>query len=681
MSSGIKKSILLGAIAAAIVVMCILPARAESAYRTYVYDDHGIPRDTAPAYLPDEVVTGEMLGCGDLLTPADLYVKAQKIYVLDSGNDRVIRINGSFDEATVLIPKDLNGQAIDFGEAAGITVSEVPEVIVIADKQKGVFVFDHALNLQYMLEQVDPALFPPGFVFTPQKVEIDKAGLIYVISANSYQGALQYNEKGRFIGFFGAEKVSLTVDTLVNQLWKKVLTEKQISRMRRSVPVEFVSFSMNKDGFMYTVRKGNDISFSQVKCLNAVGENVLPTRQYGDIGVTLQLIDITVDDNDFFTVLDSGSGRILQYDDQGNLLYAFSGKGNQKGLSSEPCAIASMEDRLILLDSLSGTLTVFDPTKFAVNVRDAVLLSNKGRYMEALEPWENVIASDAAYELANKGLARAFYGMGDFITAMKYFRNANEQKAYGEVFQDYRNAWVSDHFGLLMFVLIILVVGSAVLDKILRRRRKSIYELQLSGRTYPFYCSRHPLIGFEDMKERHSDSFSVTIILVLAFFVVSIMRSQLTGFIFMERPAEDFNLGYQFLSTVGVFVLFVIGNWSVTTIMNGKGKLKEIANFCAAALTPYIIGTVILVILSRVFSYEETAFYLLCQVIMFGWTAVTMFFALKEVHMYSVRMNILTILLTLAGIVILIILCALAYSVITQLIEFLDSVIKEIRLI
>ena len=132
---------------------------------------------------------------------------------------------------------------------------------------------------------------------------VDSAGITYVISSNCYQGALQYDEQGRFLGFYGSEKVTLSLETILNQFWKSILTEAQAANMKRSVPAEFVSFCVGDGDFIYTVRKGNDVQTAQVKKLNALGDNILPEKVFGDRGVTAQLADITVDPDGFITTV------------------------------------------------------------------------------------------------------------------------------------------------------------------------------------------------------------------------------------------------------------------------------------------------------------------------------------------------------------------------------------------
>ena len=164
--------------------------------------------------------------------------------------------------------------------------------------------------------------------------------------------------------------------------------------MARILPVEFISFCIDEKDFIYTIRQGNDVESGQVRKLNAKGTNVLPDEVFGDRIEDPMLNDIVVDDEGFISILDKSSGRVFQYDQESTLLYAFGGKGTQKGCFATAEAIESQGDRLLVLDSERGSITVFEPTAFARNIRKGSLLYSDGKYQEAMEPWKQVLASD-----------------------------------------------------------------------------------------------------------------------------------------------------------------------------------------------------------------------------------------------------------------------------------------------
>ena len=82
---------------------------AEGPYNNYSYDpydeEEAIP--TAAGYLPEELITGDTLGIGNLKTPRDLYYDNDKyLYVLDSGNNRVIVLTKDLKKERIILPTD-----------------------------------------------------------------------------------------------------------------------------------------------------------------------------------------------------------------------------------------------------------------------------------------------------------------------------------------------------------------------------------------------------------------------------------------------------------------------------------------------------------------------------------------------------------------------------------------------
>lgn len=260
-----------------------------------------------------------------------------------------------------------------------------------------------------------------------------------------------------------------------------------------------------------------------------------------------------MDPDGFITILDSGSGRLFQYDGESNLLFAFGGKGNQTGLAQNPAAVQALGENLLLLDNQTGQITLFSPTAFAKDIRSATLLCADGKYQQAMAPWQAVLRKDSTYELANRGLGKAYQGLEDFGTAAAYFKKAYERELYSEAFRESRDALLQEHFGLFMLgiALVVLIPIGILLYR--RKHKKSVYDQKLSRFHYPFYCLFHPFIGYTDLKERRKDSLFAANILLILFFVVSILQRQVTGFAFNENRTDQFNLLFTLLSTIGLF--------------------------------------------------------------------------------------------------------------------------------
>lgn len=668
---------------ALLAVLTLIPSRAsaEAAYPSYTYNGNGQPVPTAVPYEATIVLNTDSLGIGPLDGPTDLYVTDEgEIFVLDAGNDRVVVLRKDFQADRVIIPTDDEGEPLDFKSPSGISVCADGTILLCDRKGKAVYILDEEGNQLRKVEKPDSSILPKNFQFQPVKAEMDSGGILYVVSSGSYSGALQFDVDGSFMGFYGSEEVDLTLKVLLDHFWKNILSDEAAEDISRTVPVEFISFCIDKKDFIFTIRKGNEVNSGQVRKLNAKGDNVLDdTKVFGDRTDSALLADLVVDDEGFITIIDSGTGRVMQYDPDGELLYAFAGKGSQAGTFSTPAAVESIGDSLLVLDKDRGLITLFTPTEFAKNVRLGTLLYRDGRYKEAMEPWQAVLTRDNNYALANIGMGKIYEGLGDYPAAMDYYEKGDVKNFYSDAFEKNRADLLRENFALVMLaVLAVIAVPMVLLN------RKPVAKERYTGgrlkRKYPFYCLLHPLTGYDDLKSERSGSFPLACLILFALFVVSVLSHQLTGFAFNANRTDELNLWVILCSTIGVFIAFVACNWAVTTIMDGEGAFTEIWVFSAYALLPLVLVGGALIVLSNVLTLDEATFYYAIQWIGYGWTAICMFIAIREVHQYTLLKTVATLAYTFAGLVIVVVIVAIVYSVFGQLIGFISTIWSEITL-
>ena len=108
-------------------------------------------------------------------------------------------------------------------------------------------------------------------------------------------------------------------------------------------PVAINNIFWGQDRFVYSVSTRNEFLISEVGKLNALGDNVLEQTEFADISNNdkVEIFDISVDSDGFFSILDRYNGKIYTYDSEGNLICAFGGIGDQAGLFKIPNSIAS----------------------------------------------------------------------------------------------------------------------------------------------------------------------------------------------------------------------------------------------------------------------------------------------------------------------------------------------------
>ena len=183
-------------------------------YKSYVYNFKGEVIPSPQAYLPDNIIDNRGLKkINNLKNPQDFFVRNNKVYLLDTGNNRVIVLNPEQKWSTEKIINEfkIKGKVQSFNQPTGIYVTET-EDIYIADKGNSRLIelnrrgeFQRSIGSPHLDIE---GIFPDNFNFQPVKVGLDESGRIYIIAANVNEGLLEYDSQGEFIGFIGAPRVT-----------------------------------------------------------------------------------------------------------------------------------------------------------------------------------------------------------------------------------------------------------------------------------------------------------------------------------------------------------------------------------------------------------------------------------------------------------------------------------------
>ena len=421
----------------------ITPAAAvTNSSDSYTYDAEGNSQATPAPYQMKTLILGaEAFGGVALNDPQDFFVDDdQNIYILDGENNRIVMLDRDyhFVKSVTLTHSE---EEVDISGATGIFANR--KHLYIADKKQAtVFVTDHQGNVEFTVDAPPADKVEQGFVYAPARVVVGTDDVIYIISANTYNGALQYDDSGTFLGFFGSDSVLPTLTVRLNQIWRKILSDEAAAGLQRSVPISFAQFDIDSKNFLYTISSGTKTETGQVRRVNPSGVNVLlneggEVATYGDLeswfnpqtnlDVVTNFVDVTIDDLGFFTLLDATRSRLFQYDSSTNLLYAFGLKGTQQGTFNNPVAVENQGDCILVLDAGLGGIHVLQPTVFGQGVRTAITLYNDGRYEDAAEYWEKILSQDAYYALANIGMGKVYERTGDSTLAMHYYRAGGDR--------------------------------------------------------------------------------------------------------------------------------------------------------------------------------------------------------------------------------------------------------------
>ncbi|MCM1058065.1 MAG: YIP1 family protein [Firmicutes bacterium] len=194
---------------------------------------------------------------------------------------------------------------------------------------------------------------------------------------------------------------------------------------------------------------------------------------------------------------------------------------------------------------------------------------------------------------------------------------------------------------------------------------------------YVFHVIFHPADGFWDLKREKRGSLAASLTF-LALTVVTLALEKLeTAFLFNPNRLSRVNVMVDALTLLLVFGLWCVANWCTTSLMDGKGRMKDIVIAMGYALFPVVLIRLPLVLVSYCITAEEGAFYYVFGVIAYIWTAMLVFAGTMMTHEYSFGKTVFTCLITVLGMGILMFIGLLFFNVISEIIVFLTTLYKE----
>lgn len=197
-----------------------------------------------------------------------------------------------------------------------------------------------------------------------------------------------------------------------------------------------------------------------------------------------------------------------------------------------------------------------------------------------------------------------------------------------------------------------------------------------------FNYSRHvifrPFDGFWDLTHEKRGSVGAANIIILLVLMTQVWTWTYSSFPYYFPQWEYFNLFMRVLPTAIIFFTWCIANWSLTTLMDGKGKLKEIYMATAYALTPYVLINIPMIFLTYVLTLDEYTYYDVAGSISTLWCAVLILIAMMQIHDFTMGKAIFTSLITIVAMMIIIFLVIMFFSLITQSFGYFISLYKEV---
>lgn len=196
---------------------------------------------------------------------------------------------------------------------------------------------------------------------------------------------------------------------------------------------------------------------------------------------------------------------------------------------------------------------------------------------------------------------------------------------------------------------------------------------------FVFYVIFHPLDGFWDLKREKRGSVGAALVFVFLTVFTLALEKLNTAFLFNQNRLSEVNVLVDIITVSLVFLLWCTANWCTTSLMDGKGKMKDIVTAMGYALFPVVLLRLPMVLFSHVITLEEGTFYYIIGFLAYAWSAVLVFTGTMMTHEYTLKKTVFTCLITILGMAIILFVGLLFFQVISEIVTFVSTIYKEVR--
>ncbi|MCR5584901.1 MAG: YIP1 family protein [Lachnospiraceae bacterium] len=207
---------------------------------------------------------------------------------------------------------------------------------------------------------------------------------------------------------------------------------------------------------------------------------------------------------------------------------------------------------------------------------------------------------------------------------------------------------------------------------------KNKYKKFIKDFKFAFYCLTHPLDGYWDLTHEKRGSVLVATVILLLVLVARLMFLGCTSFLFVQVNWARINIFTYIASIIFPLALFVVGNWALTTLFDGKGRLMQIYTASCYSMLPYALITIPLSIVSNVLSSDFAEVVGILSTLSLVWSVILFICSNMQIHEFSLLKTLLFIFATIIAMAIMIFILLLFFSMISEGVSYFVSIYKEI---
>ncbi len=656
-----------------------------------------------PMYTDEKFLTAASLGLEPFQELSDIYAYGGYIYILDAGAGRIDVLDANYNHSRTITSFKNGEESLTFKGAQGIYVFK--DRIYLCDKANNrVIISDMDCNVIKVLTVPETEVWPDDLLYNPVKIVVDNMDYIYVLCEGSFYGAAMYTPDYEFKGFFGANTVTTTVFDAMNNLWDMLFTNNvKLSKKAKALPFSFVDMVMGADGYIYTCtgakttgRGGAVTTPGTIRRLNPTGSNILVDKTKDEVSDSANVVfstkeytlingnslahnftSIAVDENNYIYVLDAPYGKVYVYDIECNLLTTFGGgvkSGVQEGTFRSATALAVMDGKAFVLDSVKNGINIFTINEYGLLVQEAQTLTIAGDYNDAKPLWEQVLAQDRNSIIAYRGIAKAAVLNGEYSAAMDYALMGYDRNTYSQAFEYVRTAFMEKHFTFIFIGAIVLVVAIIVLLKL--KKKHNVVLIKNHKVKIALGTLLHPADTFYEIKRNKGGSVLIATVILALWYAFKIIGYS-SSFVFNSTNIEDANAWYSLAQTFGLVLLFTLAHWLVAVLFEGKAKLVDIYVVTCYAMIPMVIQAAGYDILSNVLTLGEASFISMLNYVCIIYAAILLIMGLINVQEFTFGKFLFTIIVTLIAMILVIFIIFLVGILVQQSGDFIRTLFLE----
>lgn len=197
---------------------------------------------------------------------------------------------------------------------------------------------------------------------------------------------------------------------------------------------------------------------------------------------------------------------------------------------------------------------------------------------------------------------------------------------------------------------------------------------------FPNYITGHPFKAFYDMKVEGKGDLLVPTIFLIIHGLVGILRFVYTGFLANQNDPYDLNIFWILVQNVAPILLFVVANWSITTLMDGSGSMRDIYQVMGYSLYLTIPLNLLSIFLTNILIADEMPFALFFSSLGIVIYVIYSFIGLVTVHDFTFLRAVGAVLLTFLAMLVILFLALLMVTLLGEVGLFVRTVYHELVL-